>query len=506
MNDRRVAEALRSSARMVIVEAPAGFGKTFQGAQYAKDVLTSIFPGRLLILTHTNAACDVFADRTLGHGSRVEIRTIDSLITKIATIYHETLGIPADVPTWARQQGTDGFNLLAQKVARLLERAPSISASLATRYPYVVCDEHQDSNAAQHQVILSIHHAGAFTRIFIDPMQAIYGGGKDRNDWEQRWVKLQSTADKRVELEIPHRWKDCAPELGDWIRNARNELKAGREIDLCGRLPREIKLIRADNSAQRHGQFILSKSERLPIDSFVRTAPELLVLASTNATVLGLRAFFNRSIPIWEGHTRDALWELMLACQQHTGNATALTDAFIDFVQNAGVGFSDSSYGRVIRREAAEGCSSARSQKPKKLQSIARLIVDCPDHRGVARALRELENYVSADQAFKDIKLDLRREFADAVRMGQHENPLTALHELALSRNIRRPHLPTKGISTIHKAKGIERDNILIVPCDKQHFPATDDKRRLLYVALSRAKKTVALVIPRHTPSALFRL
>ena len=39
---------------------------------------------RLLILTHTHAACSVFAERTRG-GAGVEIRTIDSLITHIAT-------------------------------------------------------------------------------------------------------------------------------------------------------------------------------------------------------------------------------------------------------------------------------------------------------------------------------------------------------------------------------------------------------------------------------------
>src|SRR5947207_12154472 len=85
MSDPEVAQALRSNAPLVLIEAPAGFGKTFQGAAYAKDLLPGLFPGRLLVLTHTNAACDVFADRTNGFGGRVEIRTIDSLIKQIAT-------------------------------------------------------------------------------------------------------------------------------------------------------------------------------------------------------------------------------------------------------------------------------------------------------------------------------------------------------------------------------------------------------------------------------------
>ena len=77
MSDASVAEALRSDAHLVVVEAPGGCGKTFQGASYARDVAPTLGQGRLLILTHTNAACDVFASRTKGMSRRVEIRTID---------------------------------------------------------------------------------------------------------------------------------------------------------------------------------------------------------------------------------------------------------------------------------------------------------------------------------------------------------------------------------------------------------------------------------------------
>lgn len=506
MSDSEVAQALRSDAPLVLLEAPAGYGKTFQGAEYAKDLLPSLFPGRLLVLTHTNAACDVFADRTNGFGGRVEIRTIDSLVTQIAGAYHKALGLPPDVAAWAYQQGSTGFNQLAVKVADLLAHAPAISASLASRYPYVVCDEHQDSSEAQHQIILCIHHAGAFTRVFGDPMQAIYRRRKDHHAWEQRWAQLQVAAHKHVELDTPHRWKDYAPELGDWIGAARSALKAGREIDLRGELPHGLTLTYADNTAQRHGQYILRVNDRRPIDNFVRAAPELLILASTNDTVFGLRAFFNRSIPIWEGHTRDALSDLVFSCRQYKGDAVAIGSAFIEFVQSVAVGFSDTAYGKVFRREVADGCSSRRSQRPAKIQAIARFIVECPDHRGVARALTKLEEYVSTDEAFNEIKLDLRREFREASRLAQYEDLGVGIAELTLRRTVFRPSPPRKAISTVHKAKGLEKESVLIVPCDKEHFAGSDEKRRLLYVALNRATKSLALVLPRRSLSPLFHV
>jgi DNA helicase-2/ATP-dependent DNA helicase PcrA len=118
MSDESVHTALRSDAPLVLVEAPAGCGKTHQGADYARDVAADR-SNRLLILTHTHAACSVFAERTRGSGGHVEIRTIDSLIAHIATAYHLGLGLPADVPTWARRM-PDGYRHIALRVAALI--------------------------------------------------------------------------------------------------------------------------------------------------------------------------------------------------------------------------------------------------------------------------------------------------------------------------------------------------------------------------------------------------
>lgn len=51
MSDKSVAEALRSDARLVVVEAPGGCGKTYQGAEFARDAAPALGGGRLLILT-----------------------------------------------------------------------------------------------------------------------------------------------------------------------------------------------------------------------------------------------------------------------------------------------------------------------------------------------------------------------------------------------------------------------------------------------------------------------
>ena len=84
MSDQAVAKLLRSREPLVIVEAAAGCGKTYQGAAYAQDLVGSLGEGRLLILTHTHAACSVFAERTKKAGSRVDIKTIDAFFVRSA--------------------------------------------------------------------------------------------------------------------------------------------------------------------------------------------------------------------------------------------------------------------------------------------------------------------------------------------------------------------------------------------------------------------------------------
>ena len=62
----------------------------------------------------------------------------------------------------------------------------------------------------------------------------------------------------------------------------------------------------------------------------------------------------------------------------------------------------------------------------------------------------------------------------------------------------------SKCISTVHKSKGLECENALVMMCDKGSFSNTEYKRRLMYVGLSRAKKSLTLVVCRDNPTPLF--
>jgi DNA helicase-2/ATP-dependent DNA helicase PcrA len=506
MSDGTVHAALRSDSPLVVVEAPAGCGKTTKGADFAREIAVADKTTRLLILTHTHAACSVFAERTRGVGSRVEIRTIDSVIAHIAAAYHTGLGLPIDIAAWVRQH-QDGHAELALNVATLLQRYPIIVASLAQRYRIVICDEHQDSSGEQHSIVMALRAHGAKLRIFGDPMQKIF---RERARVSTLapcdWDGLTRQAQAFEQLDFPHRWTTGCPQLGKWTLAARTALKNGGRIDLRNGLPPSVSVAFAENQSQRNGDYQLLAQARRPVDAFELGQSSLLILTRYNNTARSFRGFFNRRIPLWEGHTRAGLEKLVEAIDAGQGDSAALATAVVAFIGDIGKGFSPSAFGNRFEKEVREGCTKSCRGKPAAIQELARFLVAEPSHCGVAKMLRRLSELTSTDSSFSDVKIDFQKEFWEATHLGDFDTAGNAFLEIAHRRTHSRPKPPEKAISTIHKAKGLECDSVVVMPCDAKNFPDKHDARCLLYVALSRAKRRLMLVVSRDSPSPLLTI
>jgi hypothetical protein len=506
VSDDSVHAALRSDAPLVVVEAPAGCGKTTKGADYAREVAIASGPNRLLILTHTHAACSVFADRTKGVGSRVEIRTIDSVIAHIACAYHAGLGLPADIAAWVRQR-KEGHAELALSVAALLKRYPMIVASLAQRYRVVICDEHQDSSGEQHSIVMALQSQGARLRVFGDPMQKIF---KERAHVSAcppcDWNELTRQAQAFEQLDFPHRWSSGCPDLGRWTLRARSALKTGGTIDLRNGLPASVTVVFAENQSQRNLEYQLSNQDRKQIDAFERAQTSLLILTPYNDTARSFRRFFNRRITLWEGHTRPGLERLVEALAAGQGDRVALAAAIVAFMGEVGKGFSPSAFGDRFEKEVRDGCKANCRGKPATIQELARFVVAEANHYGVAKMLRRLSALTTTDAYFADVKIDCHKEFWEAIRLGDFDTAESGFAEITHRRTYSRPKPPERAISIIHKAKGLECDSIIIMPCDAKNFPNKPEARCLLYVALSRARSRLMLVVSRRSPSPLLTI
>ena len=504
MGDLSVRDALRSDAPLVVIEAPAGCGKTHQGADYAKDVVSKANSDCLLVLTHTHSACSVFSDRAIGNiRKRMDIRTIDSFIGAIAGAYHSGLALPADTASWIRQTN-DGHSLIAIKVAALLHNRPMIAASLVSRHPVIICDEHQDSSGDQHAVVMALLRQGARVRLFGDPMQKIF---KDKTlpgaAPSQQWEDVVAAANVYEALDTPHRWKNACLQLGLWTLKARESLKSGGRIDLRRGLPPSVTVHYRENEAQKNLDYRLSGADRRDIDTFEKAQTSLLILSRHNQTSKALRSHFNRRITLWEGHTRNALEKLAESLSSKPNDATSLAVAVVRFLDEVCKGFSPSAFGDRFQREVAERCSKQSRGKPASIQNLARCIVNDPDHRGVEKMLTLLSFYIESNADFADVKVDCHREFWDAIRLGRFDTVERGLTEISHHRTFSRPKPHDRSISTIHKAKGLECESVLLIPCDSKTFPDNEDSRCLLYVALTRAKSKLVLVVSRKNPSPL---
>lgn len=199
--------------------APAGFGKTYLLAECAR-----LSTGRrCLILTHTNAGVAALRSRLREFGissSQVSVTTIDSFCLTLTRAYPGISGFDAE--SFSDQDWPD-----VHRACKAALQAKAIGRMVARSFDDVYVDEYQDCSKSQHQVMLGLAELMP-VRVVGDPMQQIFGfGGQVVVVWEEDVVPAFETVDP---LTTPWRWKKSNPELGAWIREARQALEAGEPI------------------------------------------------------------------------------------------------------------------------------------------------------------------------------------------------------------------------------------------------------------------------------------
>src|SRR3546814_3529490 len=101
--------------------------------------------------------------------------------------------------------------------------------------------------------------------------------------------------------------------------------------------------------------------------------------------------------------------------------------------------------------EARNGCAANCTGKPLHLQSMARHIVDAPDHRGIANALAHLRELIANAAAFSDVRVPQSWEFAEAIQLVRFDDPDEGFAAIARRRTHARPKLHPTAISTMER-------------------------------------------------------
>jgi DNA helicase-2/ATP-dependent DNA helicase PcrA len=489
---REVDVKLHSEAPVVAIEAAGGCGKTTKAAKYAREAGARLSSGKVLLLSHTHAACGEFQRKCAAIDKKIDVETCDSFFLKVIGAYAQPLGLPSPMESHlGKPDGGIPFAVLSEKAAELFRRAPTVARAVAAHYPVVVLDEHQDASIHQHDAVKLLREIGnTHLRIFGDPMQAIHPANDNGYvDWNAVWAEADDTGT----LEEPHRWSD-APELGEWIMASRAALKAGKPVSLRD-APGCVSAITHNNLAGRERFRDVPTASR-EVHGFLNGAPDsAAVLAFLGNMAKSTAQAGSWRAPLNEGAQLDELDVLIQALEAQAGNAQGLAEAFLDFLAVIGVGMTaDVSDGLRGRLGAAISRDRAGRNQVAWLDCLEPIYAS-PDHRGMAVAMRMVRDTLPPGYT---------------IRYGDHVWALSAFDRTddprafrsTLGRIRRRRKWPPQMVSTIHKAKGLDFNHVLLCPVDRHQYPDDALGARLLYVALSRAKRSIKLVLAGDAPTS----
>lgn len=217
------------------VIAPAGYGKTHLIA-----LAVRASKAKQLILTHTFAGVNSIKTKlhTLGVPAGLyQVDTIASWSLRICLSYPRNSGWKIESPN------SKQWKKLYECCASLLEKQ-FIRMAVAATYAGIYVDEYQDCSDTQHSLICAFAEFLP-CRILGDPMQAIFDFEEDKPvNWE---TSIYPAFDCLGKLDIPWRWVNAGvPELGAWLKDARNKLEQGEKIDLLNVTPPSVIRIYTD--------------------------------------------------------------------------------------------------------------------------------------------------------------------------------------------------------------------------------------------------------------------
>jgi hypothetical protein len=382
---------LHSEAPLVVIEAAAGCGKTWTAAKFAQEMSARLERQRVLLLSHTHAACGEFHRRCVGPQLQIDIDTCDSFALKVVGPYAPALGLPFPLGDAIGRIGGVSFASLNAKAVELVRRSPTIARLISARYPVIILDEHQDASLSQHELAMTLMQmGGAKLRIFGDPMQALHHGEADQFvDWDALWTICRD----RFELTEPKRWPE-APNLGNWITEARRTLRSGSAVRMRN-APPEV-LVRKTSGLAGRKKFQEPQLAGEIAREFLDNGPGgAVIIAHLGEMVRALAQSTNWRAKVNEGAVLEHLNRLIVAQEAEHATPASLALAFMTFAAKIGSAFPKALRDSLARRAGDTLNIRQAGSKQEPWRRALSAIYAGPDHRGLAAAMEHLSRPAS---------------------------------------------------------------------------------------------------------------
>ena len=469
------------------------------------------------ISNEKNRAADPGETLVVDDGSGME----DEVFSKVKAAYAERL---------AAQNALD-FDDLLLKTLELFDKHPGVRDSYARRFRYVLVDEYQDTNRVQY--LLTAHLASGHGNLTVcgDPDQSIYGwrGADIRNilDFEEDFgsplvVRLEQnyrstkTILAAASAVIANNTRRKAKDL--WTDGDQGErlvcLECGDENEEAREIAAQVRGLQARGSAW--GQCAIFYR----VNFMQRALESALRLSGVPYQVVGGLEFYARR------EIRDLVAYLRLLVNPRDDQAFAR-------VVNAplrGVGQTTlerllqwSLDRRVPLREALrsqEAIGLVRGRAKKGLAEFAGILEELEAFKDgpAGPALDAVLESIGRERWLAEMddgeQSDVRDANVEELRAHAHEydrlNPAGKLpgflQDVALVSDTDAYDGAEDAVKlmTLHSAKGLEFDHVFIAGCEEEILPharaveedpelGVEEERRLFYVGLTRARKTLTL-------------
>jgi len=459
------------------VELPAGGGKTWLLVDTIREAAEQ--SGKALVLTHTNAGVHSIRNkmRALGVDPKAaHVGTITSLAFELVRSYSRIAGLAVpETPDW---EDSGKYVEGAHKVLRNRH----VRDVLAISYSHLLVDEYQDCSLAQHALVLDLAQAIPACAVFGDRLQGIFGFSDPIVDWE---------ADVLVHFPafpvdyIPHRWIEHNRPLGEWLYAIRDNLQPGAPISFAGDLPDRVTFVAATPE-----RFELRNAalQAFPADETV------VIIAPDSQAARRIASRLSGVYTTMEEIAGNFMVEALSELENMSPSQYALWLAGLAkkcFGGHSKLKFNDTVLNRLNKGQTVS--SLARPGLERTLAALDRVLTN-PTFAHLATAMRDIraakELQLHSREAWNDIATAVERCGSETERSPKDE--LGRVRE-RLRHSGRRP--AGRVVSRTVLIKGLEYDHVIISDLDRLADHCN------LYVALTRARKTVTVIGKNETIS-----
>ena len=443
-----------------------------------------------------------------------------------------------------RQSGAVDFDDILVHTNVLLRDFPSVLDTLRNRFSHILVDEFQDTNYAQYLIVKKLSQTHRNLCVVGDDAQSIYSfrGAKIENI-----INFKRDYPEAAEFRLEENYRSTRT-----IVNAANSLIARNSMQLkkeCfsnAAIGERIEVVKAYTDQEE--AFLLASSVVSKIYATKSSYNEFAVLYRTNAQSRAVEeALRKRSLPykIFGGYSfyeraevKDIISYLRLILNPKDD------EAFRRIINVPARGIGDTTVSRLSAAAIAEGVSiwealssgdissfGIRGATANKLMEFCRLInevrgkvsdsnaydvaIEIFVRSGYADYLKNdtsvegQAKYENTEELFNSIKAFTEEREAESELVGDEyiaptlESYLENISLMSAVDESSKDEDSNKiSLMTIHSAKGLEFSYVYIIGMEENLFPSVnsssrdseiEEERRLMYVAITRAKKSVTL-------------